>query len=154
MFNLQNKESDNKSYDKGLKIENQVSIWLSQVFGLKCKERDLVNGKNVKKPYEVAVHAIKKAWFSATHIWVECKVHRIKRSNVSNFISSVKDVKECYNSGLSQWKPDILMMVSLKGYDVDALGWANNNNIFCVEAEPQNFKFIGNLSRKNFQDSF
>ena len=149
------KNRGQKSYEKGVGLENRVAKWLKSQFGYKCIMRDLARGKISKRPYEVDVHGIKEEVFGVfkTHLWVECKAYRVKRVQITKLVESAKDVKDLNNqgNGLQKWSPAMLMFVSSEGFDIDAIGMANKYKIYCVHAS-KNFNFVGKKNRENFEN--
>ena len=75
------------------------------------------------------------------HAWVECKnlSTNVKRDHIFKLNSAVKDVMKSNNK---TWKPDIVIMVSGKGFDIDALNFARSHNIVCYKQEGKKFKKI------------
>ena len=142
-----------KSYEIGVKLENRVAQWLKSQFGYKCKKRDLARGKISKRPYEVDIHAIKEELFGVfkTHLWVECKAYTVKRTHVTKLVESARDVKDAFNDNIEKWSPSMLMLVSNKGFDIDALGIANKYKIYCVNAG-KTFDFVSKRKREHLED--
>ena len=72
------------------------------------------------------------------HAWVECKnlSTNVKRDHIFKLNSAVKDVMKANNK---TWKPDIVIMVSGKGFDIDALNFARSHNITCYQQEGKKF---------------
>ncbi|MBN1970219.1 MAG: hypothetical protein JW870_12695 [Candidatus Delongbacteria bacterium] len=147
------KSRGKKAYEKGAKLEGRVARWLKSQFGYKCKKNDLARGKISKRPYEIDVHGIKESVFGLmkAHLWVECKAYKIKRVNVTKLVESAKDVRDAYNDDIEKWEASMLMLVSSKGFDIDALGMANKYDIYCVKAD-RTFEFVGKMNRENFED--
>jgi len=147
------KRKGQKAYEKGASLEKRIARWLKTQFGYKSKNRDLARGKISKRPYEVDVHGIKEELFGVfkTHLWIEAKAYKIKRTHVTKLVESARDVKDAYDGGIEKWSPNMLMLVSDEGFDVDALGLANKYHIYCVEAGTS-FQFVGKMNRGNFED--
>jgi len=147
------KSRGKKAYETGAKLERRVARWLKTQFGYRCKKNDLARGKISKRPYEMDVHGIKESMFGLmkAHLWVECKAYKIKRVNVTKLVESAKDVREAYDNDIEKWEPSMLMLVSSKGFDIDALGMANKYEIYCVKAG-KTFEFVGKMNRENFED--
>jgi hypothetical protein len=147
------KTKGQKSYETGVKLENRVARWLKSQFGYKCKKRDLARGKISKRPYEVDIHAIKEELFGVfkTHLWVECKAYAVKRTHVTKLVESARDVRDAYDDDIEKWSPSMLMLVSNKGFDIDALGMANRYKIYCVNAG-KTFNFVGRRERDDFEE--
>ena len=148
------KERGKKAYETGAKLENRVVRWLKSQFGYKCKKRELARGKISKRPYEVDIHGIKEELFGVfkTHLWVECKAYTVKRTHVTKLVESARDVKDLdEESDIQKWSPSMLMLVSNKGFDVDAIGMADKYRIYCVKAG-RTFEFVGKRNRENFED--
>jgi len=140
-----------KAYERGAELEKRVARWLKSQFGYECKKRELMRGKVTKRPHEVDIHARKEGWFSTTHLWVECKAYKIKRTHVTKLVESARDVKDAYNDDIEKWCADMLMLVSNKGFDVDAIGMANKYYIYCVNAG-RTFAFVGKMDREDFEN--
>lgn len=140
-----------KAYEKGAKLESRVARWLKSQFGYECIKRKLMRGKISKRPYEVDIHARKEGWFSDTDLWVECKAYKIKRTHVTKLVESARDVRDAAEDGIEEWYPDMLMLVSSKGFDVDAIGMANKYCIYCVKAGNK-FDFMGKMDRDDFEN--
>jgi len=143
-----------KAYEKGVELEDRVAQWLKTQFGYECKKRDLARGKISKRPYEVDIHTMKKGLlgFGRTDVWVECKAYKIKRTHVTKLVESVRDVKDAAEEEIEDWYPDMLMLVSNKGFDVDAIGLADKYGIYCVKAEKRTFEFVGKMTREDFEE--
>ncbi len=140
-----------KATQKGAEFEGRVERWLKRQ-GFETKTRYLARGKISKRPYEVDVYATKKpSIFSRRiHVWVECKTTRVKRVSVMKLVEAARDVKEAWKKDIEKWHPDILMLVSSSGFDVDAVELANRYRVYCVLAKNSGFEFIGKMSRKDF----
>lgn len=142
-----------KAYEKGVDLEKRVASWLKRQFGYKCKKRDLARGKISKRPYEVDIHGVKEELFGliTTHLWVESKAYKIKRMHVTKLVESARDVKDAHENDIEKWHPSMLMLVSNKGFDIDALGMANKYRIYCVKAG-RTFEFVGETTREDFEN--
>ncbi|HDQ06340.1 MAG TPA: hypothetical protein ENN36_06445 [Candidatus Bathyarchaeota archaeon] len=145
------KNRGKKAYETGAKLEKRVARWLSSQFGYTCKTRELMRGKISKRPYEVDIHAHHKGWFSQHDLWVECKAYRVKRTHVTKLVESARDVRDACENKIEEWYPDMLMLVSNKGFDVDAIGMADKYDIYCVKAG-KTFEFAGGLDREDFEN--
>lgn len=150
------KSRGKKAYESGAKLENRVARWLKSQFGYKFKKRELARGKISKRPYEVDVHGITEELFGIfkSHLWVECKAYTVKRTHVTKLVESARDVKDLHDESenIQNWSPNMLMLVSNKRFDVDALGMANKYNIYCVKAG-KIFEFVGKRNREHFKDN-
>lgn len=106
-----------------------------------------------KRPYEVDIHGIKQEWLGLikTHLWVESKAYKIKRTHVTKLVESARDVNDAYNDDIEKWSPKMLMLVSNKGFDVDAIGMADKYHIYCVKAG-RTFEFVGKMDREDFEN--
>jgi hypothetical protein len=143
-----------RAYETGAKLEKRVARWLRSRFGYKCKKNELVRGKISKRPYEVDIHGIKEEIFGLfkTHLWVECKAYKIKRTQVTKLVESARDVRDLdEESDIQKWSANMLMLVSNKGFDVDAIGMANKYKIYCVKAG-RTFEFVSKRSKEHFVD--
>lgn len=43
------------------------------------------------------------------------------------------------------------MIVSYKGFEIDAIGWSDKKGVYCVKADPRSFKSIGEMTREDFE---
>lgn len=140
-----------KAYETGAKLESRVARWLKSQFDwTSVKRRELMRGKISKRPYEVDVHAQKKKWRRQADLWVECKAYRIKRTHVTKLVESARDVKDAVEGDIEEWYPDMLMLASNKGFDIDAIGMANKYCIYCVKVGAA-YEFVGKMDRENFE---
>jgi len=142
------------TYEKGLNLEKRVSRWLRRAYGFTCKNREHVRGMSVKRGYEVDVHAwIEKGRIRKKRIdiWVECKAFKVHRDVVSSFVGKAEDLRDATDEGIEDWYPDLLMIVSNVGFDSDAVGWADRRGIYCVVAEERSFRFVGDMTREDFE---
>ena len=146
------KKRGKKAYEKGAELESRIARWLKSQFGYKCKKRELVRGKISKRPYEVDIHARMEGWFSDTDLWVESKAYKIKRTHVTKLVESARDVRDATEDGIEEWYPDMLMLASNKGFDVDAIGMADKYCIYCVKAG-KTFEFEGKMDREDFENT-
>lgn len=142
-----------KAYETGAKLEKRVARWLKSQFDWKSvKKRELMRGKISKRPYEVDIHAQKKGFLSGQKdLWVESKAYRIKRTHVTKLVESARDVRDAAEDEIEEWYPDMLMLVSNKGFDVDAIGMADKYCIYCVKAG-RTFEFVGKMDREDFEN--
>ena len=141
------KKKGQKGYEKGLDLENQVARWLKSQFGCEVKKREFMRGSVAKRPYEIDVHGSS----DDVDVWVECKVDKIKRTHVAKLVESARDVRDAVEIEIEEWYPDMLMLVSSKGFDVDAIGMANKYSIYCVKAG-ETFQFMGEMDREDFEN--
>jgi hypothetical protein len=145
------KTKGQESYETGVNLENRVAKWLSSQFGYNCKKRVLFRGKVSKRPYEIDVHAQLKKFWGQNDLWVECKAHRVKRTHITKLVETAIDVKDACEDGIEELYPDMLMLVSNKGFDVDAIQMADKYCIYCVNAG-KTFEFVGKMDREDFED--
>lgn len=151
MPNAKTQKRGKKAYESGLNLEKRVARWLKSQFDwTSVKTRELMRGKISKRPYEVDIHAQKKGWGGQNDLWVESKAYRIKRTHVTKLVESARDVKDAVEDEIEEWYPDMLMLVSNKGFDVDAIGMANKYDIYCVKAG-KSFEFVGDMDREDFE---
>jgi len=141
---------------KGAAFEERVARWLKQAFNFEeVKLRELVRGKISKRPYEVDIHASKtiKGLLRRRPIdvWVECKTTRVKRTDVVKLIESARDLRAAWEEGIEEWYPDMLVIVSESGFDVDAIMRANESKVYCILAKPRRYEFVGDLKREDFE---
>ena len=143
-----------KERKKGVKLEERIASWLSRL-GYEVITRDLVRGKVAKRPYEVDVHAFKKRFLRGRFdVWVECKDIKgnIKRTHITKLVESARDVREGGEEGISEWWPDILMIVATSGFDIDAIRLADKYGIYCVLAKKRGYEFMGKMTREDFEN--
>ena len=141
------KKKGQKGYEKGVKFESRVARWLKSQFGYEVKKRELMRGTVAKRPYEVDIHAS----YDDVDVWVECKAYKIKRAHVTKLVESARDVRDAVEDEIEKWYPDMLILVSNKGFDVDAIGMANKYSIYCVKAG-KTFQFMGEMDREDFEN--
>ena len=161
-----------ESYQKGRDFEEKVAEWLKKSYGFDCQTRDWVRASSTQRGYDVDVHAWKTTGYTLpmkqiprlmvkgeaelqeerVDVWVECKAYKVKHRHIRDLISKVKDLKESCAKGVSEWCPDILMVVSNYGFDIDALGLANEYRVYCVEFGEKGRKFIGDLTSADLKD--
>jgi len=148
------KKKGRKAYEKGTKLESRVASWLQSQFGYKCIKRELARGLITKRPYEVDIHASKKVFlgFGGRDVWAESKAYKIKRTHVTKLVESARDVRDAHEEEIEDWHPNMLMLVSNKGFDVDAIGMADKYRIYCVKAGERSFQFVGRMDREDFED--
>lgn len=148
------KKRGKRAYEKGVELERRVARWLKSKFGYECKKREQARGKISKRPYEVDIHAIREAWFglSRKDVWVECKAYKVKRAHVTKLVESARDVRDAAEDEIEEWYPDMLMLVSNKGFDVDAVGMADKYGIYCVKAGKRTYEFVGEMTREDFEE--
>lgn len=126
---------------KGQALENIAAGWAKRKLGCKeIKMRELVRGKTAIRPWEVDVHGIRKFLLGSEHVWIECKVHRVKRKHVLKLKDAIDDVKEAYDDDIAEWEPDEAFIVSPAGFDIDALRLAKKHKIKCYLVEDRKFK--------------
>jgi len=140
-----------QAYETGKKLEDRVAKWLTKQ-GYICSKRKHARGKVVARPYDVDIYATKGLVFKH-HIWVECKAYTIKRSHINKLVESARDVKDLYeeHSDIQKWAPNMLMLVSNKGFDTDAIELANKYEIYCVVAG-RTYEFVGKRNRNDLQN--
>jgi len=140
-----------RAYETGKKLEERVTNWLTKQ-GYRCGQRIVARGKVAARPYEVDVYATKGSVFKH-HMWVECKAHTIKRTHVHKLIESARDVKDFnyVQTDLQKWAPNMLMLVSDDGFDVDAIKLAAKYKMYCVKAG-KTFEFIGRMTKDDMKD--
>jgi len=151
MKSRKKKARGTQAYETGKKLEDRLAGWLRKQ-GYTCHKRVLARGKVAARPYEVDVYATKGLIFKH-HIWVECKAYTVKRSHVTKLVESARDVKDLNeeHSDVQTWAPNMLMLVSDKGFDTDAIGLADKYMIYCVKAG-RTFEFIGKRNRGNMEE--
>jgi len=75
------------------------------------------------------------------HVWVECKnlSSKVKRDHIFKLKSAVSDVRKARDR---KWNPDLVIMVSGAGFDIDALNFARANNILCYQKNGRKFEKV------------
>jgi len=135
----QKKTVKETAHKKGHDFEKKVSRWATKYF--KADEiytNILLNGLRVKRPYEIDVYVIKKGFLggllgNSINIMIECKNLKssIKRTHIFKQISTAQDINEAYNNGRESNYFDYLAFVSASKFDIDALHYAQDNDIAC-----------------------
>lgn len=140
-----------RAYETGKKLEDRVASWLTKQ-GYNCHKRDLVRGKTAIRPYEVDVYATKGLVYKH-HTWVECKAHTVERTMVHKLVESARDVKDMNDNddSLQKWAPNMLLLVSDQGFDVDAIQLADKYKIYCVKIG-KTFEFVSKMKRNNMDE--
>lgn len=152
-----------QAHEKGVQFEKRVARWLKQKFGYNCERRVLVRGQIAKRPYEVDIHAWReervisqfgKPFIDRTDVWVECKTYKVRRSHVSQLLEYARDVEYAADIlKIAEWSPDILMLVSNVGFDIDSIRFANEFSIYCVKIGKRRYTFVGEMTREDFNDA-
>ena len=141
------------SQNKGNILEKKVGNWLRNSFGFNIKRNDLVRGYAVKRPYEADVHGIIETGVKKRYdLWVECKSFKINRGHVRKLVANAGDVRDAAEENIAEWYPDILMMCSSKGFDVNAIGWADKHDVYCVKVEIKKYDFVGKMKKEDFNN--
>jgi len=108
--------------------------------------------KKGRKAYEKGAKLENRiARWSKTQFGYESKAYKIKRTHVTKLVESARDVKDAYDEDVEDRSPNILMLVSDKGYDVDAIGMAYKYCIYCVKAG-RTFELVGKMDRDDFEN--
>lgn len=144
-------EAGIRAYETGKKLEERVANWLTKL-GYTCWQRIFARGKTVARPYEVDVYAT-KGKLHKHHMWVECKALTVKRTHVHKLVEEARDVEDFNDvqSDLQKWAPNMLMLVSDEGFDVDAIKLAAKYKIWCVKAG-KTFEFVGKMTKNDMVD--
>lgn len=125
---LKKSEIGTQAQETGKQLEKRASTWLRKQ-GYTCKERVLARGKIAARPYEVDIYAT-RGLIDKHHLWVECKAYTVKRSHVTKLVEFARDVKELGDEfDIQKWSPNMLMLVSNKGFDTDAVRMADKYRI-------------------------
>ena len=136
----------------GRELEKQVADLFSDA-DWEVRKNDLVRGYSVKRPYEVDVHAFISEGFlikKRTDVWVECKAHKVKRDHIIKLVAAAEDVRLAASNRIAEWYPDILVACSNKGFDIDALGWADMKGVYCLLLTKKESEFIGKMTQEMF----
>lgn len=134
-------------------LERRAVSWLKSQFGYKCKEGDSAKGRVSKKPYEVDIHCTKEEFFGIlkTHLWVDLENRQIKQTDVKSFVEAARDVREAHNDNIEKWPPKMLMFISKRGFDKEAVDLANRYRIYLVLAA-ERFEFVGKMNREYLKE--
>lgn len=131
------------THKKGHDFEKKVAKWAKRYFNAdKVKTNILMNGLRVKRPYEIDVHVHRKRFLSEADIWIECKniSSSIKRTHIFKLKSSAEDVEDAYNADREDFYFDRLAFVSTSKFDVDALSYADDNDIACFHYDGKKYE--------------
>lgn len=131
------------AHKKGHDFEKKVAKWAKEFFSAdKVETNILMNGNNVKRPYEIDVHVHKAGLLTSEDIWIECKNIKssIKRTHMFKLLSSANDIKDACEAGREKFYFDKLVFVSTSNFDVDALSYAAENNIACFHYDGENME--------------
>lgn len=137
---------------RGKLLEDRVALWLNRSYGFNVETNEQVNGKYAKRPYEVDVHAWKKTGSlvkTNTNLWIECKAlnRKVVRNELFLLIQKAKDVRE----NEYEWNPDLLLLISEKGFDIDVKKLGKRHSIYLLKADTGKFRFIGEMKREDFK---
>lgn len=131
------------AHKKGHDFEKKVANWAKEFFSAdKVETNILMNGNEVKRPYEIDVHVHKTGLLTSDDILIECKNIKssIKRTHMFKLLSSANDIKDAYEAGREKFYFDKLVFVSTSNFDVDALSCAAANNIACFHYDGKNME--------------
>jgi hypothetical protein len=139
------KEELKSGDNKGHKFEEVVERWARKAFDAKETKRNiLVNGQAKKRPYEIDVHVHKGGLLGigAKDYWIECKNKSatIKTTDVMTLIAKAKDVEKAYDENREKFYFSNLVIVSVSKFDSDALAYAKEHDVKCVQYENSKFK--------------
>ena len=135
-------------HEKGHKFEKKVARWAKRYFNADdVKTNILVNGLSSKRPYEVDVHVI-KGRFLRKDIWIECKNRKssIKRVDVFKLLSAAKDIEGACKDGREDFYFDRLAIVSTSDFDLDALSYAEDNDVACFRYTNNKYELKNKVS--------
>jgi len=135
--------SKETAHKKGHDFEKKVAKWAKRYFNAgEVKTNILMNGLRVKRPYEIDVHVHRKRFLSEANIWIECKdiSSSIKRTHIFKLKSSAEDIEDAYNVDREDFYFDRLAFVSTSKFDVDALSYADDNDIACFHYDGKKYE--------------
>lgn len=131
------------THSKGAKFEDQVARWARKRFGTEFAERCFARGNIGHYPHQVDVHVRIPRSFGRTHdIWIECKDMQssVKRTDVSKLVGDAKQVYKAHAKGIEKFYFNGLMFVSTSSFDSDALQYANDDDVLCVQFDGRGYK--------------
>lgn len=136
---------------KGHHFENKVAIWAKKYFkGDSVKKNILMNGLTSKRPYEIDVHVRIKGNFikQQCDIAIECKnkTTSVKRIDIFKLVNSAREIKKAHKKGKENFYFDYLAFVSVSKFDIDALSYAEDNDIACFNYINGKYKLINKVS--------
>lgn len=134
------------AYGKGYKFEDQVAAWAKKKFKTDFARSDLARGSIAQRPHQVDVHVqIKhKGLFGGTtdDIWIECKTMKqtVKRTDISKLVNDAQDVFKAFKKGGEKLYYNGVMFVSTSKFDIDALNYANEYDVWCIYFDGKAYK--------------
>jgi len=136
--------SKETAHKKGHDFEKKVAKWAKRYFNAgEVKTNILMNGLRVKRPYEIDVYVHQRwALIMEADIWIECKniSSSIKRTHIFKLLSSAKDIEDAYEADREDFYFDRLAIVSTSKFDVDALSYAEDNDIACFHYDGKKYE--------------
>lgn len=141
------------AHKKGHDFEKQVAAWARRKFKGSTEVDKNAKGLVGVRPHNVDVklQIIKKGLFSSDtdDIWIECKCkeekNSVKRTEILKLIHDAQDVyKYAKSSNVNVIFYNGLMFVSNVRFDEDALNYANEFDVLCVQYESGKFVFKNN----------
>jgi hypothetical protein len=146
----------------GMIFQKQVSRWLKGLDGTIVPEHRVRSTQVGRKYIDIDVHVTKKDLIGKTHVWAEIKVPRVTKRMVDKLLRDATDVHESKKQNLCKWAPDILMMVTMRGFTKDAKELANQSRIYCVHYKSRNrlvrgkrpsYHFVGELQKEDYENN-
>ena len=132
------------AHKKGHDFEKKVAKWAKEYFSAdKVETNILMNGNTVKRPYEIDVYVHRTVLLLfGEDIWIECKNIKssIKRTHIFKLLSSAKDIEDARDAGREKFYFDKLAFVSTSKFDVDALSYAEDNDIACFHYDGKKYE--------------
>ena len=142
----------------GLSFQHQVAEWL------KRKDSDLEENEHIRgaltypKYIDVDIHVKKQRRLWSKQVWVEVKVPQVTLPIVQKILRNATTVHQARAEGKVEWAPDLLMLVSARGFTKPALALADSHKVYCVQYRigfsPQSrgrrYHFVGLMSEENY----
>lgn len=140
------------AHKKGHDFEKQVAAWARRKY--KGSTRVDLNAKGLVavRPHNVDIHLeiIREGIFSSNtdDIWIECKFKggnkSVKRTEILKLIHDAQDVYKYWQKSNDGIYYNRLMFASNVRFDEDALNYANEFDVLCVQYESGKFVFKNN----------
>jgi len=144
----------------GMRFQEKVARWI------KNKGDPVLFGEKVRgalthqKYHDVDIHVEKKGLLGKKHVWIETKVTTVGRPIIEKLERSATDVHLAKHRGQSDWAPNLLMVVSMRGFTEPALDLANSRSIYCVTYDARSnssrsnrgrrYHFLGKMSEADY----
>lgn len=146
----------------GMIFQNKVAKWLTKLDGTLVPKHRAISAQVGRKYIDIDVHVSKKHLIRDLHVWAEVKVPKIRKRDVDKLLRDAADLHRSNRDKLSNWAPDILMMVTMSGFTEDALELANQSKVYCVHYAPNHwsvqgkrpsYHFVGDMTRNHYDEN-